>query len=115
MKELTIWGIHGGKTGDADSLFLKKNLIGVGWTKIGDLSKLKPDRDAFKAEVVTNQASFMANEVSVVIKEASGMTACTPKTIKKATFTSFAASTGQNATAFQSSGMNFTGILSFAA
>ena len=71
--------------------------------------------EAFEASVVTNQASFMANEVSVAIKEASEMTACTPKTIKKATFTSFAASTGQNATAFQSSGMNFTGILSFAA
>jgi restriction system protein len=47
----TIWGIHGGSTGDADSLFLKKNYVAVGWSKLGDLSKLKPDRDAFKAAV----------------------------------------------------------------
>jgi restriction system protein len=47
----TLWGIHAGKTGDADNLFLKKNCIAVGWTKMGDLSVLKPDRDAFKARV----------------------------------------------------------------
>ncbi|HET8563923.1 MAG TPA: hypothetical protein VFM35_08645, partial [Candidatus Binatia bacterium] len=27
--EKTIWGIHAGKTGDADSLFLKKNYIAL--------------------------------------------------------------------------------------
>ena len=48
----TIWGIHAGKTGEADSLFLKKDCIALGWTKMGDLSVLKPDRDAFKARVV---------------------------------------------------------------
>jgi len=47
-----IWGIHAGKTGDADSLFLKKNCIALGWAKMGDLSILKPDRDAFKSRVV---------------------------------------------------------------
>jgi len=51
MKEGTIWGIHGGKTGDADSLFLKKNCVAIGWAKIGDLSKVAPDRDSFKAVV----------------------------------------------------------------
>jgi restriction system protein len=49
--EANLWGIHAGKTGDADSLFLKKNCVAVGWTKMGDLSALKPDRDAFKARV----------------------------------------------------------------
>ncbi|MEW5898927.1 MAG: restriction endonuclease [Bacillota bacterium] len=49
--ELTVWGIHAGKTGDADALFLKKNYIGIGWDKLGDLSKLKADREAFKAKV----------------------------------------------------------------
>ena len=29
--EPTIWGIHGGKTGDADSLFLKKSYVAIGW------------------------------------------------------------------------------------
>lgn len=50
--ESNLWGIHGGKTGDADTLFLKKNCVAVGWTKMGDLARLKPDRDTFKARVV---------------------------------------------------------------
>lgn len=49
--EATIWGIHAGKTGDSDLLFFKSNVVGVGWAKIGDLSKIKPDREAFKAKV----------------------------------------------------------------
>jgi restriction system protein len=49
--ETTIWGIHGGKTGDADSLFLNKNYVALGWVRIGDLSKLAPDREAFKTRV----------------------------------------------------------------
>jgi Uncharacterized conserved protein len=44
----TIWGIHAGKTGDADTLFLKHNLIAIGWVEMGDLSGIKPDREAFK-------------------------------------------------------------------
>jgi restriction system protein len=47
-----LWGIHGGKTGDADSLFLKKNCVALGWHKIGDLSRITADRDAFKSAVV---------------------------------------------------------------
>ena len=49
--ELKVWGMHAGKTGDADSLFLKKDVIALGWSKVGDLSKLKSDREAFKAKV----------------------------------------------------------------
>lgn len=49
--DTTIWGIHAGKTGDADILFLKKNRIAVGWAKMGDLAVIKPDRDHFKARV----------------------------------------------------------------
>jgi restriction system protein len=47
----TMWGIHGGSGGEADSLFLGKNRIAVGWNRIGDLSKLSPNRDAFKEAV----------------------------------------------------------------
>ena len=47
----TIWGIHAGKTGDADTLFLKKKFIAVGWDKCGDIGQLSPDREAFKARV----------------------------------------------------------------
>lgn len=50
-KETTVWGIHAGRTGDADELFLKKNVIALGWEKVGDLSALKANREAFKAAV----------------------------------------------------------------
>ena len=49
--EITVWGIHGGKTGDADTHFLKNNCIGLGWASMGDLSKLDTDREAFKSAV----------------------------------------------------------------
>jgi len=48
MSEPTIWGIHAGKTGDADNLFIKHKVVALGWYKIGDLSVLSPDREAFK-------------------------------------------------------------------
>jgi restriction system protein len=46
-----LWGIHAGKTGDADALFLKKNVIAIGWDAMGDLGALPPNREAFKARV----------------------------------------------------------------
>ncbi len=42
-----IWGIHGGRTGDADALF-KQGYVAIGWHAAGDLSALPPDREAFK-------------------------------------------------------------------
>jgi restriction system protein len=48
IQEKTIWGIHAGKTGDADSLFLKKKKVAIGWAKCGDLGSLPPDREAYK-------------------------------------------------------------------
>jgi restriction system protein len=49
-KETTVWGIHAGRTGDADTLFLKKNVVALGWSNAGDLSLLR-DREAFKARI----------------------------------------------------------------
>ncbi|HEX4084168.1 MAG TPA: restriction endonuclease [Chthoniobacteraceae bacterium] len=49
--EPIIWGIHAGKTGDADTLFLKQNVVALGWAAMGDLSKLPSNRDAFKTAV----------------------------------------------------------------
>ena len=43
-EEKRVWGIH---TKD-DSLFLQKDVIAIGWKEIGDLSKIKTERDAFK-------------------------------------------------------------------
>ena len=51
MSEKTLWGIHAGKTGDADSLFLKRNFVALGWLEMGDVSKLPPDREAFYKKV----------------------------------------------------------------
>jgi len=47
MNENYAWGIHAGQSGDADTLF-----FAIGWSKIGDLSKLPADREAFKAALI---------------------------------------------------------------
>jgi len=52
MSENVIWGIHAGRTGDADVLFLKQNCIALGWDAMGNLSELPPDREAFKLRYV---------------------------------------------------------------
>jgi restriction system protein len=52
MPETKIWGIHGGATGDADSLFLQHNVVAIGWSEMGDPGNLKADREAFKSAVI---------------------------------------------------------------
>jgi len=42
--EIRVWGIHTMN----DNLFLKENVIAIGWLKMGDLSVIDPNRDAFK-------------------------------------------------------------------
>ena len=49
--ERAIWGIHAGKTGDADSLFLQNNRVALGWHEMGDLSGIPAEREAFKNRV----------------------------------------------------------------
>jgi restriction system protein len=49
--ERVLWGIHAGKAGEADSLFLDKKVVALGWEKMGDLGKLAANRDAFKASL----------------------------------------------------------------
>ena len=48
--EPTVLGIHAGKTGDAETVFLKRKVVALGWYKVGDLTGLK-SRDEFKARV----------------------------------------------------------------
>ena len=45
----TIWGIHAGKMADAQALFMKRKVVAIGWPRMGDLAKLGPDRESFKA------------------------------------------------------------------
>lgn len=47
----TLWGIHAGRTGQADQLFLSESVIALGWHEMGDLAALPADREAFKAKV----------------------------------------------------------------
>lgn len=47
-EEIRVWGIH---TLD-DNLFLKENVIAIGWEEIGDLNKIAPDREAFKKKYI---------------------------------------------------------------
>jgi restriction system protein len=49
--EKTVWGIHAGRTGDADTLFLKRGVVALGWKALGDLSKIKRTRDGFKERI----------------------------------------------------------------
>lgn len=51
MQEPTLWGLHAGRTGDADTLFLKGKFIALGWELMGDLSSLAPTREAFRTAV----------------------------------------------------------------
>ncbi|MBI4830974.1 MAG: restriction endonuclease [Candidatus Lindowbacteria bacterium] len=50
--EPIVWGIHAGEAGNAEFLFLKKNYIAVGWSRVGNLQDIEPDREAFKAKVM---------------------------------------------------------------
>ena len=48
MSDSFLWGIHGGKTSDADALFKNQKVIALGWAGTPDLSTLPDDREAFK-------------------------------------------------------------------
>ena len=39
-----IWGIHPGKGGRAEALFIRRKVIAIGWPAMGDLSRLS-DRE----------------------------------------------------------------------
>lgn len=58
-----IWGIHAGKTGDADSFFLHRNCIAIGWAKVGDLSAIVASREAFKAKVAAAYPAAKAGAI----------------------------------------------------
>lgn len=48
-EDRTLWGIHAGRTGDADTLFHEHDVVALGWEDIGNLSNLGANREAFKA------------------------------------------------------------------
>ena len=50
-EDKTLWGIHAGRLGDADSLFLKRKVIAIGWDEMGDITSIGADREALKAKI----------------------------------------------------------------
>jgi restriction system protein len=63
-QELPIWGIHMGK-GHADRPIVG-GFISIGWSKIGDLSRLPADRDAFKKAFQVSYPQIKPAAVPVV-------------------------------------------------
>ena len=65
MEEKKVWGIH---TLD-DNLFLKNNVIAIGWPDLGDLSKVTATREAFKERY----AQIYPNDKPGAIPTSAGM------------------------------------------
>jgi restriction system protein len=61
----TLWGIHAGRLGDADSLFLRKNVIAIGWDEMGDISSIGRDREALKLKVAETYPSAKPGAIPV--------------------------------------------------
>jgi restriction system protein len=51
MKEPAVRGIHAGRTGDANSYFLKKDALAISWPEMGNLPKATCDRRVWKIAV----------------------------------------------------------------
>ena len=63
MNDKIVWGIHAGKTGDADSLFLKKNIVALGWQAMGDIGKLPGERESFKNKVAETYPNWKPGKI----------------------------------------------------
>ncbi|MDZ3797221.1 MAG: restriction endonuclease [Xanthomonadales bacterium] len=64
--DVPVWGIHAGRTGDADLLFLKQACIAIGWDAMGNLSTLAADREAFKARYVQTYPNAKKGGIATV-------------------------------------------------
>ena len=61
--ELKIWGIHmGAHVGDRP---IENGYVGIGWPLIGDLTKISPDREAFKDALLNAYPDKKAGAVPV--------------------------------------------------
>src|SRR5690606_31745331 len=68
-EDSTVWGIHAGKTGDADSLFLNKGNIALGWDQLGNLKELAPNREASKDAVSVTSHGYKPGAVPVAARQ----------------------------------------------
>jgi restriction system protein len=62
----TLWGIHAGRTGDADDLFLQHGLIALGWPQMGNLKSLAQSREDFKKKYAQIFAAAAKNKPGTV-------------------------------------------------
>lgn len=62
----TMWSIHAGETGEAQSLFLEHNYIALGWEAMGHLGTLPNDQEAFRAK---HRATYSRDTEGAVIQE----------------------------------------------
>lgn len=50
MPNEVVWGIRAGRFSEADALFLRKNVVALGWDQMGDLAAIGSNRELFKAK-----------------------------------------------------------------
>ncbi len=63
--ETSLWGIHAGRHGEAENLFLDKSRIAAGWSEVGDLAVIPRDRQSFKAKVLSLYSHLKAGAIPV--------------------------------------------------
>jgi restriction system protein len=64
MADTTVWGIHAGGQGQAESIFLKEKFIAIGWDAIGDLQRWS-DKEALKSAIRAEYPDTKAGAVPV--------------------------------------------------
>lgn len=64
-QETPVWGIHEGREGQAEPLAIDSNRLSIGWGELGDLARLKSDRDTFKSAVAAAYPHYKAGAVPV--------------------------------------------------
>lgn len=60
-----VWGIHGGKTGDAFTLFTEGNVVALGWERMPDLRTFENSPQAFKEAVARTHPHMKEGGVPV--------------------------------------------------
>jgi restriction system protein len=66
MSKPVFWGVHGGRTGDADDLFLKRGYVALGWTAMGNLATLGADREQIKNVVAAKYPEKPAGAIPII-------------------------------------------------
>lgn len=65
MENQAMWGMHAGRTSQAKDIFLKKNRLAIGSPNMNNLSKLAPNREAFKESFAENHPNVKKGAIPV--------------------------------------------------